>query len=352
MTTTKHPTKLISFFEKAVAVNASDTHLAVGLPPIYRIYGDLHRDESEALTEAVLMEEIEKLLPDLLWKEYADKNDIDMSYELPSKERFRVDVYWKNGQPALAARLIPAHIPTLEDLEAPEAVLDFVDLSQGIVLVTGPTGAGKSTLLASMIEYINQTRPNHIVTLEDPIEFAYEAKQSLISQRELGVDFKSFAEGLKHVFRQDPDVVLIGEMRDPDTIMTALTLAETGHLVFATLHTNGAASTIERVINSFPALQQQQIRLQLSLVLRGVISQILIPSVDGKLMAAREVMVNTHAVSNTIREGKTEQLQNIIFSSSADKMQDLDQELLGLVQENRITQDTAYEYARNKKNFR
>ncbi|MDQ7814404.1 MAG: PilT/PilU family type 4a pilus ATPase [Patescibacteria group bacterium] len=352
MPTTKHPTKLVSFFEKAVAINASDTHLAVGLPPIYRVYGNLHRDEGEALSANTLLEEIEKILPETLWKQYQAKNDIDLSFELPSKERFRVDIFWKSGGPALAARLIPAHIPTLEDLEVPEAVLDFVELSQGIVLVTGPTGAGKSTLLASMIEHINQTRPDHIVTLEDPIEFAYEAKQSLISQRELGIDFQSFAEGLKHVFRQDPDVVLIGEMRDPETIVTALTLAETGHLVFATLHTNGAASTIERVINAFPAIQQQQIRLQLSLVLRGVISQLLLPSVDGKLLAAREIMLNTHAVSNTIREGKTEQLQNIIFSSSADKMQDLDQELAGLVEENLITTDTAYEYARNKKNFR
>ncbi len=343
---------LDTIFAQAVGLNASDVHLAVGAPPIFRIDGQLQRIQAPPIEEASLLQNLAKILRPEANKRYIeDKLDVDFSYALPTKERFRVDVYWKLGRPAVAARYIPARIPSLEELDVPDAVFDFVELSNGIVLVTGPTGAGKSTLLASMIVHINQTANDHVITLEDPIEFVYEPKQSLISQRELGTDFPTFAEGLKHIFRQDPDVVLIGEMRDPETIITALTLAETGHLVFATLHTNGAAPTVERLINSFPAVQQQQIRLQLSLVLKGVLSQILLPTVDGKQVAAREVMVNTSAVANIIREGKTEQLQNVIFSSSADKMMDLDQDLSSLLEEGRITQDTAFEFARAKKKF-
>lgn len=343
---------LDQIFAQAVALGASDIHLAMGSTPVFRINGNLQKAEGQPVTQELLIKDLQAILqPETFKKFTVDKLDADFSHSLPTKERFRVDVYWKMGMPALAARYIPARIPTLEELDVPEAVYDFVGLSNGIVLVTGPTGAGKSTLLAAMIEHINQTESEHIITLEDPVEFMYEPKMSMISQRELGIDFPDFAAGLKHIFRQDPDVVLIGEMRDPDTIITALTLAETGHLVFATLHTNGAASTVERLINSFPAIQQQQIRLQLSLVLKGVLSQLLLPTVDGKQVAAREVMINTAAVGNIIREGKTEQLQNVIFSSSADKMVDLDQDLSSLLEEGKITQETAYDYARAKKKF-
>ncbi|MBU0540163.1 type IV pilus twitching motility protein PilT, partial [Patescibacteria group bacterium] len=209
----------------------------------------------------------------------------------------------------------------------------------------------KSTLLASMLEHINQNRVEHIVTLEDPIEFVYESKKSLVTQRELGLDFLTFAEGLKHVFRQDPDIVLVGEMRDPESISLALTLAETGHLVLTTLHTNGAAQTVERIIDSFPGAQQQQIRLQLSLMLKGVISQLLLPSLDNRLIPVHEVLINTHAVSNLIREGRTEQLQNTIFTSKDEHMVDLDQELQWLVKEKIISPDVALIHAHNPKNF-
>jgi len=342
---------LDAIFADAVALGASDIHLAMDSAPVYRIEGNLHKAQREPITQDALMKELKLVMRDEMYRKYEDKLDQDFSYSLPTKERFRVDIYWKLGQPGMAARYIPAKIPTLEDLDAPDAVYDFLLASSGIVLVTGPTGAGKSTLLAAIVEHINQTEGEHIITLEDPIEFVYEPKMSLISQRELGMDFPNFAEGLKHVFRQDPDVVLIGEMRDPETIVSALTLAETGHLVFATLHTNGAASTVERIINTFPAIQQQQIRLQLSLVLKGVISQMLLPTVDNKRVAVREVMVNTAAVGNIIREGKTEQLQNVIYSSQADKMIDLDHDLQSLLEDGKITQETAFEYARSKKKF-
>ncbi len=342
---------LDAIFGDAVALGASDIHLAVGSAPVYRIQGNLQKTQREPVTAEILMQELKKVMRDEAYKQYENKLDQDFSYSLPTKERFRVDIYWKLGQPGMAARYIPARIPTLEELDAPDAIYDFLTSSYGIVLVTGPTGAGKSTLLAAAIEHLNQTESDHIITLEDPIEFIYEPKMCLVSQRELGLDFPNFAEGLKHVFRQDPDIVLIGEMRDPETIISALTLAETGHLVFATLHTNGAASTVERIINSFPAIQQQQIRLQLSLVLKGVISQLLLPTTDGKRVAAREVMVNTNAIANIIRDGKTEQLQNVIYSSQADKMVDLDHDLQSLLEEGKITNETAFEYARSKKKF-
>ncbi|MBU1348850.1 type IV pilus twitching motility protein PilT, partial [Patescibacteria group bacterium] len=226
-----------------------------------------------------------------------------------------------------------------------------VALSQGLVLVTGPTGAGKSTLLAAMIEHINQNRVEHVMTLEDPIEFVYESKKSLITQRELGLDFHSFADGLKHVFRQDPNIVLVGEMRDPETIALALTLAETGHLVLATLHTNGAGQSVERIIDTFPAAQQQQIRLQLSLVLKGVISQLLLPKIEGGLTPVHEVLVNSHAIANIIREGRTEQLQNTIFTSTDEHMVDLDQELKWLIEQGTITTEVAKAHAHVPKNF-
>lgn len=339
-------------FALAAQSKASDVHLAVDEPPIFRIQGQLGAVQNEQpLAQALLFAEIKRLLSADKVASYETRHDVDASYELPNKERFRLNAYWEKGRPALAARFIPSVIPNLEALDAPEAALDFVQLKQGLVLVTGPTGAGKSTLLASMLEHINQNRVAHIVTLEDPIEFVYNSKKSLVSQRELGTDFGSFADGLKHVFRQDPDIVLVGEMRDPETIQLALTLAETGHLVLATLHTNGAAQTVERIIDTFPPIQQQQIRLQLSLVLKGVISQLLLPSIEGKLVPVHEVLVNNHAVANIIREGRTEQLPNTIFTATEDHMVDLDQELHWLVEQKTISPEVAKINAHNPKNF-
>lgn len=343
---------LSTLFQEAASQQASDIHLAVGQPPIFRIHGDLTPVAAHpAFTDETLHSEIVRLLLPAQLEVFKTGRDLDLSYELPTKERFRVNLYHEKGRPALAARFIPSTIPTMDELDAPEAALEFVNLTQGLIMVTGPTGAGKSTLLASMIEHMNQNRVEHIVTFEDPIEFVYTPKKSLISQRELGTDFPTFAEGLKHVFRQDPDIVMVGEMRDQETIALALTLAETGHLVFATLHTNGAAQTVERIIDSFPATQQQQIRLQLSLCLRGVISQLLVPTAQGTLIAAHEVLTNTNAVANVIRDGRTEQLPNIIFTSTGDHMVDLDQELHWLVEQNIIKPETAKIYAHQPKNF-
>jgi len=336
----------------AVGLGASDVHFACGKAPIFRVKGQL---QDSALEEIVvkdeLLGEIKKLLLPEAYERLTAHGDVDFSYNFAGIGRFRFAVYWKSGEPAIAARVIPTVIPTLDDLEAPEAVLDFVNLQDGLVLVTGPTGAGKSTLLASMIDEINTTEAKHIITLEDPIEFVYTQKKCLISQRELGVDFVSFNEGLKHCFRQDPNVILIGEMRDMETIGTALTLAETGHLVFATLHTGSAPQTVDRILSSFPAMQQQQIRLQLSLVLRGSVAQILVPTVHGDLVAVREVMVGNVAISNVIRAGQTDQIASIIYSSMADKMVDLDRDLKQLMEDERISAEVALEYARNKDSF-
>ncbi len=331
---------------------ASDVHFTCNKPPIFRIQGMLQESTiAEPLTKEVLLDEIKPLLLPDAFERLLAHNDVDFSFDFDGLGRFRFAAYWKSGEPAIAARVIPTEIPTLDDLEAPEAALDLVNIHEGLVLVTGPTGAGKSTLLASMIEEINNNRSKHIVTLEDPIEFIYTPKLSLISQRELGVDFPSFDDGLRHCFRQDPDVILIGEMRDVESIRTALTLAETGHLVFATLHTGSAPQTVDRIVSTFPASQQHQIRLQLSLVLRGAISQILIPTVDGELVAVREVMVGNVAIANVIREGQTEQIPNIIYSSMADKMVDLDRDLKQLMSEGRISAQVASEHAHNKDHF-
>jgi twitching motility protein PilT len=346
------PSFIVKALTMAVNLGASDVHFSCGSVPLFRIKGLLESSGiQESVNKELLLLEIRKLLlPDAFEKIIAH-GDIDFSNNFAGIGRFRFAVYWKSGEPAIAARVIPTVIPTLDDLEAPEAVLDFVNLQDGLVLVTGPTGAGKSTLLASMIDEINGSDSKHIITLEDPIEFVYTQKKCLISQRELGVDFVSFNEGLRHCFRQDPNVILIGEMRDVDTIQTALTLAETGHLVFATLHTGSAPQTIDRIVSSFPAEQQQQTRLQLSLVLRGSVSQILIPTLEGDLVAVREVMVGNVAMANVIRSGKTDQVANIIYSSMSDKMVDLDRDLKQLMDDGRINIEMAQYYARNKDSF-
>jgi len=342
---------LDKIFADAVERNASDIHLSVGMQPVLRINSNLTITDAPPIDQELMLKDIQSKIKPEVYEIFMTRHDVDFSYALAGSDRFRISLYWKMGKPALAARPIPSHIPTLEELDAPEAVHDFINLQNGIVLVTGPTGAGKSTLLASMIEQINQNKSKHIITLEDPIEFIYQSNKSLVSQRELGTDFASFSDGLKHVFRQDPDIVLIGEMRDPDTMITALTLAETGHLIFATLHTNDAVSTVERIINSFPGDLQQQVRLQLSLVLRGVVAQLLLPTMDGHLVAVREVLVGNTAISNMIREGKTEQLQNVILTSGAEKMIDLDNDLQSFVNSGVISYETAKEFARNKNKF-
>lgn len=339
--------------EEAAKVHASDVHFMVGHPPIFRLNGVLFPQEAQPVyTGAKLLKSIEEILNKEQWDRFHTVRELDASLALPDGGRYRINLFWERGNPAMAARFIPMQIPTLEDLIAPEAAYDFVKRESGLVIVTGPTGAGKSTLLASMIEQINQTDARHIITLEDPVEFMYESKKSIIAQREYGTDFISFEDGLKHVLRQDPDVILVGEMRNLETVSATLTLAETGHLVFTTLHTNSAAETIDRVIDVFPSDQQAQIRLQLSMVLTGVISQILIPKVDGLLIAAHEVLVNNTAIANLITESKINQIQNVLYSTPDEHMNTLDQELRWLVQEGFITKEVGQTYARNKETFK
>lgn len=339
---------LYPVFKAASEANASDIHCMVGHPPVFRVNGQLNPvTEFPVYTNQKLSQDINEMLADEQHKRFHEIRELDSSLLLPDGERFRLNLFWEKGYPAMAARYIPAEIPSLDDLLAPEAAYDFVKRDMGLVLVTGPTGAGKSTLLASMIEEINQTDKRHIITLEDPIEFMYHSNKSMIAQREYGTDFLNFEEGLKHVLRQDPNVILVGEMRNLETINATITLAETGHLVFATLHTNSSSETIDRIVNVFPSSQQAQIRLQLSTVLAGVISQILIPKVDGTLIAAHEVLVNNVAIANLIRESKTNQIPNVLYSSQEERMNTLDQELKWLLQEGFITSDTAKAHARN-----
>ena len=343
---------VIKLFAQVAKQGASDLHLQVGKPPIFRVQGALKQQEKYTkLTNKQILGEIQKILPAGKFAQFEKRSDIDASFEAPDQSRFRLNAYWEKQGPSLAARYIPSRIPTLDELNAPDAATKFLELTQGLVLIVGPTGAGKSTLLASMIEEMNQRRVEHVVTLEDPVEFIHKPVKSLISQRELGTDFATFADGLRHVFRQDPDIILVGEMRDPESIALALTLAETGHLVFATLHTNGAAQTVERIIDTFAAEHQKQIRLQLSLALKGIISQLLLPSLHNKLVPVHEVLINNHAVANVIREGRTEQLPNIISTSREEGMLDLDRHLHWLVKQKILDPEVARAHAQHTKDF-
>lgn len=335
-----------------VTEKLSDLHCLVGLPPTIRKNGKLHAvADVLAITTNGLANDIKSILPPEVHARYIQERTVDTSYTLPDGSRFRLNVYFEKASPALAARYIPASIPALESLNLPPIIDKFLEFRSGIVLVTGPTGCGKTTLLASMLEHINLSRSEHIVTFEDPIEFIFTPKQSIISQLQHGRDFLTFESALKHALRQDPNIVLIGEMRDLETMGAALTLAETGHLVFATLHTNSAAQTVERIVNAFPPYQQSQVRLQLALVLRGVISQLLLTGQDGNLSPAREILVNNTAIAHLIIEGKTEQIPNVILSSAVDGMQTLDQDLISMVEANLITPDLAQKYSNRPKQF-
>jgi len=336
------------FFEEAQQRGASDVHLQSGVVPMMRINGILVPAEDAKVLSA---KEVQAIITAGLTKDqlarFENDLELDTAFALKNGMRLRLNIYKEKNMPALSARLIPAEIPDMEWINAQDTLYAFAELTQGLVLVTGPTGHGKSTTVAAMLEHINQNRKENIITLEDPMEFLYQPKESIISQRELGLDMKSFASGIKHVLRQDPNVVLVGEMRDLETIAATITLAETGHLVFATLHTNSAWQTIDRIIDVFPTHQQPQIRLQLSLTLRGVISQILLPKKDYSRIAAREIMLNTPAISNLIREGKTEQMQNYVSTNKASGMQSLDQDLHALIKQGLIEIDDAKRFARN-----
>jgi twitching motility protein PilT len=335
---------LDSLFEEALKKGASDVHLAVGHKPLLRISGDIVDAEGDVLAAGDVEALVDILLDAEAKKRFETEKEYDGAYALSSGESFRINLFFEKGNISMAARVIPPRIPTMDELMMPEIAKKMTEYPHGLVLVTGPTGSGKSTALAAMLSTVAERDAVNIITLEDPIEFVFPQGKAVIRQRQLGQDFVSFAEGLKHVLREDPDVVMVGEMRDPETIATALTIAETGHLVFATLHTYSAAQTVDRLIDSFPPEQQNQIKLQLALTLRGVISQQLIPQVGGGLIAAREVLINTPAVANLIREGKPEQVRNVIQTSAKDGMHTLAQDLSRLIKEGKVTKEIAQEY--------
>ena len=324
---------------------ASDLHITVGLKPMLRINGELTEGDYPVLKPEDTKELVMQVLKEQHKAVLEEKGEVDFSYTYPGLSRFRVNAYKQRGSYAMALRSIPMEIPELEDLHLPEVLRTLANKRRGIILVTGPTGSGKSTTLAAMINHINKTRKEHIMTLEDPIEYLHRHNRSIINQREIGSDSQSFTNSLRASLRQDPDVILVGEMRDLETIGTALTAAETGHLVLATLHTIGAAKTIDRVIDVFPPHQQQQVRVQLSGVLEGIVSQQLLKTADGKSRrAALEIMVVTPAIRNLIREGKSHQIQTSIQTGAKLGMESMDKSLLNLYNQGMITKENLFKY--------
>ena len=326
-------------------VGGSDLHLTAGTPPTVRVHGELERlDQYPDLTPRALQGMIYAILPQKLRERFEQELELDMSYSLPGQARFRVNVYQQRDALGAAFRLIPFEIKTLDTLGLPGVVADLARFPRGFVVVTGPTGSGKSTTLAGMVDVVNTERAGHIMTVEDPIEFLHKHKKCIVNQREVGADTHGFGQALKHVLRQDPDVILVGEMRDLETISTAITAAETGHLVFATLHTQDAPQTIDRIIDVFPPHQQQQVRVQLSTTLQGVVTQQLIQTADGKgRVVAAEVLITTPAIRNLIREGKVHQIYSSMQAGGRFGMQTMDMSIAAHVKAGRINQQMAFE---------
>lgn len=333
-----------------ISEKGSDIHLSVGSHPIVRVMGSLvPLVKKPVLTPedidgfcAVLMNEKKQ-------REFTPVSEVDFSFASPDGTRFRGNAYYQQGSPSVALRHIPNKIRSLEELNLPPILESFTQRPQGFFLCVGPVGQGKSTTLAAMIQIINRSRPDHIVTIEDPIEYVYEPDQALIEQREVGTDTVDFASGLNAVFRQDIDVILVGEMRNPETIAMAVTSAETGHLVFSTLHTNNAAQTIDRIIDSFPPGQQDQIRVQLAGSLMGIFSQRLIPKIEGGMVPAYELLINNSAVSNLIRERRTHEIQTVIETGLEYGMIDMNRSLIDMVKKGMITVENAFAYSTNPK---
>jgi len=343
---------MVELLRQTVARNASDLHITIGRPPVMRIHGELEPQTKFEVLDATATETlIMQIITQEQRKNLDEQLELDCSYSIPDVSRFRVNVFWRNGGMGAAIRAIPNKIPTMKELALPPVAANLTQLKNGLVLVTGPTGSGKSTTLAAMMDTINKTRKDHIMTIEDPIEFVYEHEKAIVNQRELNAHTLSFASALKHVLRQDPDVVLVGEMRDLETIASAITIAETGHLVFATLHTMGAAQTIDRIVDVFPSYQQQQIRMQLSAGLRAVISQVLLSRKSGGRVAAREIMIVNQAISSLIREGKSHHLYGQLQTGVADGMVTLEMDVARLLSRDVITYDTALGAVNDVKTF-
>lgn len=334
----------------AVDNNASDVHITVGVPPIFRINGqlikinDLERimpNDSADLAQHIMTEDAKRI--------YTEKGEVDFSYSVIGIGRFRVNVYNQRGSTTLALRSVPLEVPTIDELNLPNTLQKLADIKRGLILVTGPTGSGKSTTLAAMVDHINKTRSAHILTLEDPIEYLHRHNKSIVNQREIGHDSKSYASALRASLRQDPDVILIGEMRDLETISTAITAAETGHLVLSTLHTTGAVATVDRIVDVFPPNQQEQIRVQLSSVLQGVVSQQLLKRADNSgRVAALEILICNAAIRNHIREGKSHQMMSSIQTGRKAGMISMDAYLSELYKKELITYEDAMGYAMDK----
>ncbi|MCH8272459.1 MAG: PilT/PilU family type 4a pilus ATPase [Candidatus Marinimicrobia bacterium] len=340
--------KLDDLCKIAVESKASDLHIIVGMPPVLRIDGNLGPIKGQGnVTDKIAEELIYPILTEKQKDIYIKEKELDLSYETKSGQRFRVNLHWEKDNLGLVARVISSNIPKMEDILMPEIAYKLLEMKQGLILITGPTGCGKSTTLAAMIDYINTNRSAHIVTLEDPIEFLFKPNKSIIKQRQLHTDMITFQSALVHVLRQDPNVIMVGEMRNLETIAATVTLAETGHLVLATLHTHNAAQTIDRIIDIFPSHQQQQIRLQVSMTLNAVISQQLIPKIKGGRIATREVMLNIPAISNLIRENKIAQIKTVIQTSAEEGMITMDQNLINMFNEGTISKETAQSHMTN-----
>ena len=348
--------KIDAFFNLMFEQKASDLHMASGNPPMMRIHGELQRVDYPPLENDTLKAMLYEIAPDYKIKQFEETGDVDFGYEIPNISRFRVNFFnQKNGVSAVF-RQIPSRVLSFEDFEKLEAPLPgvfkkFAMLNRGLVVVTGPTGSGKSTTLAAIVDYCNRNRKDHIITLEDPIEFVHESKNCLVNHREVGVHTKSFASGLRGALREDPDIILVGEMRDLETIELAITAAATGHLVFGTLHTSTAISTVDRIIDVFPPEQQSQVRTVVAEVLKGVVAQTLCKKKGGGRIAALEVLVGSHAVSNLIREGKNHQIMNIMMTAKVQGNMLLNEQLEKLVNDGKVEYDEAIMKALDKSDF-
>jgi len=340
--------QLEEILELAIGKEATDVHISPGLPPVIRINSQLVPIDKEPVLTAQDTQEIAfSLLSEKRKEKFLEQKDIDLSLSYKDKARFRVNIYHQLGRISIALRLIPAKIRTIEELSLPAICHQFAKASQGFFLVVGPSGQGKSTALAAIVDEINHSRFDHIVTIEDPVEYLFKQDKCIIDQREVGEDVQDFQRGLREAFRQDPDVIMIGEMRDLETISSAVTAAETGHLVLATLHTNTASQTVDRIIDSFPPYQQSQIRMQLASTILGILSRRLIPCRKGGLINAVELMIANSAVRNLIREGKTHQIDMVIETSSEEGMISLNRFLAGLVKQKMVSPENAQIFSTN-----
>lgn len=341
-------TELLTF---SIQNQASDLHLSAGLPPMIRVDGDIRRIDMPPLDHKAVQGLIYDIMSDKNRKDYEEFLEVDFAFEVPNLARFRVNAFNQNRGAGAAFRAIPSQVSTLEELDAPTVFKDIARCPRGIVLVTGPTGSGKSTTLAAMVDYINETQYGHVLTIEDPIEFVHQSKKCVVNQREVHRDTRSFSDALRSALREDPDVILVGELRDLETIRLALTAAETGHLVFGTLHTSSASKTIDRIIDVFPAQEKEMVRAMLSESLKAVISQTLLKKVGGGRLAAHEIMICNPAIRNLIRENKVAQMYSTIQTGQNLGMQTLDQAIKSLVDSGKVGRLDAKEKVVNKNNF-